>query len=133
MLMELAVAGVLVGALLVVCLQLVAAAAGQRRAADLRQCALLELGNVMEQVTARPWAELTAAALSREKLSPPAARQMPGAELKIEVFTPAGEPGTKRITAAIGWQDRSGQLFAPLTLTAWRHQILERRPNAGNR
>jgi hypothetical protein len=87
----------------------------------------------MEQVTARPWAELTTAALSREKLAPPAASRLPGATLKIEVFTPAGEPGAKRITAALGWQDRSGQLLAPLTLTAWRYQILERRRNAGKR
>ena len=72
MLMEVAVAGALVGTLLVVCLQLVSAAAAQRRAADQRQCALLELGNVMEQIAARPWAELTTAALSQEKLSPSA-------------------------------------------------------------
>ena len=125
MFIELVVAGAIVGTLLVVCLQLLSAAAAQRRAADQRQCALVELGNVMEQIAARPWAELTTAALSHEKLSPSADGQLPGAELKIEVFTSADEPGAKRITAALRWQDRSGQLLAPVTLTTWRYKITE--------
>jgi hypothetical protein len=128
MLLEMAVAAALVGALLVVCLQLLSAAVAQRRAADQRQFALVELGNVMEQVAARPWAELTTAALSREQLLVPAADgplQLPGAELKIEVSTPAGEPNAKRITAALRWQDRTGQLVKPRTLTTWRYKITD--------
>ena len=126
MMVEMVVAGAVVGALLVVCLQLLSAAVAQRRAADQRQCALVELGNVMEQIAARPWAELTTAALSQEKLSPSAERQLPGAELKIEVFASAGEPNAKRITAALRWRDRSGQLLAPATLTTWRYKIINR-------
>ncbi len=126
MLVELAVAGALVGTLLVVCLQLFSAAVAQRRAADLRQCALLELGNVMEHITARPWTKLTTALLSQEQLSPSAESQLPGAKLKIEVSTLAGEPDAKRITAALRWQDRSGQLVAPVTLTTWRYKIIDR-------
>lgn len=125
MLMELAVAVAIVGALLVLCLQLLSAAAAQRRVVDQRQCALLELGNVMEHIAARPWAELTTAALAQEKLSPPAGSQLPGAELKIEVSTSADEPSAKRITAALRWQDRSGQLLAPATLTTWRYKIID--------
>jgi hypothetical protein len=125
MLLELAVAGVLAGTLLVVCLQLLSAALAQRRAADQRQCALLELGNVMEQVAARPWAQLATSELSHEKLSPSASRQLPGAELKIEVSTPAGEPNAKRITATLRWQDRGGRLLAPVTLTTWRYQLAD--------
>ena len=79
----------------------------------------------MERVAARPWAELTTAALSQEKLSPSAAGQLPGAELKIEVSTSADEPNAKRITAALRWQDRSGQLVAPVTLTTWRYKIID--------
>lgn len=125
MMIELAVAGVLVGTLLVVCLQLLSAALAQRRAADQRQCALLELGNVMEQVAARPWTELTTAILSQEKLSPSADSQLPGAELKIEVSPLADEPNAKRIIAALRWQDRGGQLLAPVTVTTWRYRIVD--------
>ncbi len=123
-LVELAVAGAVVGALLIVCMQLLSAALAQRRAADQRQFALLELGNVIEQVAARPWGELTTAALSQEKLSPSAGRQLPGAELKIEVSASADDPGAKRITAALRWQDHGGQLVAPATLTTWRYKII---------
>jgi hypothetical protein len=126
MMIELAVAGALVGTLLVVGLQLIAAATAQHRAADQRQCALLELGNIMEQITARPWAELTTAALSKEKLSPSVGSQLPGAELKIEVSTSAADPDAKRIAVALRWQDRSGQFVAPVTLTTWRYKVLDR-------
>ena len=125
MLLELAVAGALVGTLLVVGLQLLSTAVAQRRAVDQRQCALLELGNVMEQIAACPWPKLTTPMLSREKLSASAARQLPGAELKIEVSTSTGQPNAKRITATLRWQDRSGQLTAPVTLTTWRYQIAD--------
>jgi type II secretory pathway pseudopilin PulG len=125
MMVELAVAGVLVGTLLVVGLQLLSAAMAQRRVADQRQCALLELGNLMEQIAARPWTELTTAALARERLSPSAVAQLPGAELKIEVSAPAHEPHAKRLTAALRWQGRSGQLLPPVTLTTWRYKIID--------
>jgi hypothetical protein len=124
MMVELAVAGTLVGALLVFGLQLLSAAVAQRRAADQRQWALVELGNVMEQVAARPWAELTTAALSKVRLSPSASSQLPGAELRIEVSTPADDPRAKRITATLRWQGRSGQPPAPVTVTTWRYKIM---------
>ena len=76
-------------------------------------------------IAARPWAELTTAALAGEKLSPSAAGQLPGAELKIEVSTVPSEPNAKRITATLRWQDRSGQLVAPVTLTTWRYKIAD--------
>ena len=83
---------------MVICLQVLSAALAQRRAADQQQCALFELGNVMERVAARRWTELTTAALVQEKLSSAAANQLPGAELKIEVAperanrTPSASP-----------------------------------------
>jgi hypothetical protein len=130
--MEVVVAGVLLGTLLVVCVQLLGAAAAQRRAADQRQCALAELANVMEQLAARPWTELTAAATAQEKLSTSAERQLPGAELTIEISTEAKEPDAKRITATLRWQGRSGQLLAPLTVATWRYRIGESKPKTEN-
>ncbi len=126
MLVEVVAASGIVAAVLVLCLQLLSAAAAQRRTADQRQCALLELGNVMEQVAARPWAELTTAAFAKKKLSPSAERQLPAAELKIEILASADEPNAKRIAVAVRWQDRSGQLLAPATLTTWRYKIMDK-------
>jgi Tfp pilus assembly protein PilV len=123
MMLEAIVAGVLLGTLLVVCLQLLSAVVVERRAADQRQLAVLELSNVMERVAARPWSELTPAAVAQEKLSPGASGQLPGGELKIEVSTDAKEPAAKHITATLRWQDRSGQLGTPLTLSTWKYRI----------
>jgi Tfp pilus assembly protein PilE len=125
MMVELAVAGALVGTLLVVCLQLFSATAAQRRVADQQQCALVELSNIMEQIAARPWSELTAAMLTQEKLPPMADSQLPGAELKIEISLLPDEPKAKRITATLRWKDRSGQLVAPVALTTWRYKIID--------
>lgn len=125
MMVELAVAGALVGTLLVVCLQLFSAAAAQRRVADQQQCALVELSNIMEQIAARPWSELTTAMLTQEKLPPMADSQLPGAELKIEVSLLPDEPKAIRITATLRWKDRSGQLVAPVALTTWRYKIID--------
>jgi len=123
MLAEVIVAAALLGTLLAVCLQLVAAAAAYRRAADQREAALAALGNVMERLAARPWSELTASAVAKEKLPPAVTAQLPRAVLKIDVAPPAAEPKARQITATLRWEDAKGQLAAPLRLTTWRYQI----------
>jgi hypothetical protein len=117
---ELVVAGALLGALLAVCLQLLAATAAQRRAAAQRQLAILEAGNVMERLAARPWAELTPQAVAAVQLAPSVRDRLPGAELKVEVSTPSAEPGAKRIVVSLHWQDRAGQSVSPVKITTWR-------------
>jgi hypothetical protein len=119
-LMELAVAGTLLGTLLVVCLQLLQATAAQRRTADQRQLALFELGNVLERLSARPWAELTPKSVAGEKPSAWLGNRLPGAELKIEVTTPASEPSAKRIVVSLRWQQRGGRYLPPVKITTWR-------------
>ena len=123
MMLEAIVAGVLLSTLLVVCLQMLAATVVQRRASDQRQCALLELSNIMERIAARPWADLTTAAAGQEKLSSLANGELPGAELTIEVSTDPKEPNAKRIAATLRWQDRSGRLGAPVTLSTWKYRV----------
>ncbi len=120
--LEMVVAATLLGTLLMVCLQLCVATAAQRRAAAQRQCAILELANAMERIAARPWNELTTAALAAERLSPSAVGQLPGVELKIDVSTPAAEPEAKRLVASIVWRDPGGRPLKPLTLTTWRYR-----------
>jgi hypothetical protein len=119
-LLELAVAGALLGTLLVVCLQLLQATAAQRRSADQRQLALIEVGNVLERLAARPWAELTPKSVANEKPSAWLGNRLRGAELKIEVTTPAGEPDVKRIAVSLRWQDRNGRYLPPIGITTWR-------------
>jgi hypothetical protein len=122
MILELVAASALLGTLLIVCLEMFSAVAAQRRAADQRNCALVELGNVMERLAARPWPELTTSALAGQRLSDWATGQLPGAELQTEVSTPPGEPSVKRITVTLRWEDRSRRLVAPLRLTTWKYR-----------
>jgi hypothetical protein len=116
---ELIVAAALLGTLLVVCLQLVAATSVQGRVAEQRRLAAIELGNVMEHLAARPWAELTPQ-MAAPSLSPSVRNRLPGAELKVEVTTPSGEPEARRIVVLLRWQDRAGQLISPMAITTWR-------------
>ncbi len=137
-LLELAVAGALLGALLVVCLQLIGAMAAQRRAADQRRLAVVEVGNILERLAARPWDELTSKNVGqemeeKEKLSPQAASRLPGAELKIEVTQPAKEPDARRIVVSLRWQDAAGVLLPPVRIATWRYcEKNEKKPLAAS-
>lgn len=125
MLLEVIVAGTLLATLLAICVQLLSAAADQRHVADQRQCAIEELANLIERITALPWTDLTEATGAEETISPSAESQLPGAELKIEIVPSPEEPDAKRITASLRWQNRNGQYLAPLTVTTWRYRISE--------
>ena len=122
MLLETIVAGIVLGMLLTVSLQLLSAASAQRRAADQRRCAIRELDNIMERVTARPWTELTDALAKQEKLSSAAVQELPDAELKLEIVAEAKESNAKRITASLRWRDRADNFIVPLQLTTWRYK-----------
>ena len=122
MLMEMIVACAILGVLLTVSLQLLAGLAAQRRAADQRQLASIEIGNVMDRVASRGWAELTQASVARETLAESVRRQLPGAELKIEVSVLPKEPEVKRIFVSLTWRDRAGQPLPPLQVVTWKNR-----------
>jgi type II secretory pathway pseudopilin PulG len=118
-LFELVAAAAVLGALLVVCVQLLAATTQQRRIADQRQLALLEVQNTIERLAARPWNELTPQTAAG-KLSPALSRRLPDAELKVEVTASVAEPQAKRIAVSLRWKDYSGQFTKPVTIVTWR-------------
>jgi hypothetical protein len=121
-LVELAAAAGLLGMLLAVSLQLLAAAAAQRQAVDQRQLAIFEASNVLERIAGRPWSDLTPQALAAEKPSAEVLKEMPEAELNVEMATPSTEPNAKRITVSLRWQDRNGQFLPPVKLTTWKYK-----------
>ena len=124
MLLETAVACVLLAALAGVCLKSFAAAAAQRLAIDQRQIALRAAANLLEKLTALPWDDIDKAAdksfsESSQKALP---EELDGAEIKIEVVPAAGEPAAKRLAVSIRWQDKDNQWVEPVRLTAWRYK-----------
>jgi hypothetical protein len=134
-LLEMAVAGVLLLALMLLCVRYFAVTAAQRRALDHRQAALVEAANVMERVTARPWSDLTTEGLAKISLSPETKMALPDGELKIDLADVDARPSppaplpkgegkleAKRITVTIRWQDDQGQWSQPVWLAAWRYR-----------
>jgi hypothetical protein len=113
---------VLLGAAAALMAQTLGGVAQQRRAADQQALALQEAANLMEQVSAIPYAELTRERAADLRLSDLARRQLPGVRLDVAVAALADEPAGKEIRVALRWLDRSGQYGTPLQLTAWRHQ-----------
>jgi Tfp pilus assembly protein PilE len=124
MLLETAVACVLLAALAGVCLKSFAAAAAQRLAIDQRQIALREAANLMEKLTAIPWDEVdkTADKPFVEAAQKSLPKELDDAELKVEVTPAEGEPAAKRLAVTIRWQDKDNQWVQPVRLTAWRYK-----------
>src|SRR5687767_8593139 len=92
-----------------------------QRDADLRQIALLEASNVLEQITALPFDALDAQRAQESGLSDHA-RQLLGADaLKVDVQSVNEEPPAKRVTVAVHYKEsKTGQ--GSVRLTAWVFQ-----------
>jgi len=120
--LELLVAGAALATLMAVCLQMLSAAAAQRRAAEDRQTAIREAANLMERLGTVPFDRLTPGGVGAVRLSGEARRGLPGGELEIQLSSPPGQPDAKRIVVLLRWQDRTGRFLRPVRLVAWRYR-----------
>jgi hypothetical protein len=125
---ELAMAGAMLTIAMTLTVKVLGYAGLQRRSADQRQRAILEVANIMERITAEPFDDITAERARRLSISPGAAGSLPGAALAVEVAEeqPAPDRPAKRIAVRLRWRDRSGEWKAPVRLTTW---IERRRPS----
>jgi hypothetical protein len=124
MLLETAVACVLLAALAGVCLKSFAASAAQRLAIDQRQIALRQAANILEQLTAIPWDDVDKAADKSfaEAATKALPKELDGGEVGVEVAPAAGNPAAKRLAVTIRWKDKDDQWIEPVRLTAWRYR-----------
>jgi hypothetical protein len=125
---ELAMAAVMLSIVMTLTVKVLGYAGQQRRSADQRQRAILEVANVMERITADPFGQITADRARRLTISPAAAGSLDGSELAVEVTEEQPGPGrsAKRIAIRLRWKGRSGEWEAPVRLTTW---IERRRPS----
>lgn len=123
-LLETMVAGILVVAMMTVCLQMLRATAAQHRATEDRQMAIQEAANLMERLSTRPWDELTPQNVQQMQLSPQARRTLIDAELEIQLNRPPDDPAAKRITVSVRWSNRSGKAARTVRLVAWRYRTI---------
>lgn len=120
--LEMTVAGILLVALMALCLQMFGLTARLRSATRQRQAAVEEADNLLERLAARPWEELTPEAVGRLGLSPQGRSRLPGGELHVEVDTPPQEPAAKRIRVSVRWRDGRDKWLPPIRLVAWKYQ-----------
>ena len=104
-------------------LKLLATVAHERRAADHRQRAALEVANLMERITAYPFDRVTPELARGMTVSETARQSLSDAELAIDVkpgeVVPANNRDGRRISITLRWREPSGQWQHPVRLTSW--------------
>lgn len=100
--------------------QILAVIAHQRREIDRRSTAMREAGNVMEEIAACPWSELTREKLSALSLSDECRMVLREPRLRIAIDPEPARAG-KHIRIEIDWLATQDQRALPLRLAAWRY------------
>jgi Tfp pilus assembly protein PilV len=128
LLVEVAMAGVLLMIAMTLTVKVTGLVALERRASERRQRAGLEAANLMERITAYPFDEVTPELAARMTLSPAAAQSLPNPELAVDVARSEPAPGrsAKRIAIKLRWRGRDGEWVAPVRLTSWIERKRER-------
>ncbi len=118
-LVELIVAGVLLAMTMTLSVQMLSSVAQQRRQARQRQIATAEAANLMERITAQPYASITQDALQSWKLPDELDRRLPNAELEITTEETTQPPAGKRIHVTISWRNSKDAPAFTIGLTGW--------------
>jgi prepilin-type N-terminal cleavage/methylation domain-containing protein len=124
-LVELAVTTALLGVLLTVITQSMAAVERHMRRTDERTQFLRIVENLMEEVTLGEWDEIDEGRIKTLTLPEDARRRWPNAELTGEVVAETEPAAAKRVTLSL--RRSPGPRERPVTLTAWVYQAPETR------
>jgi hypothetical protein len=120
MLVEILMAGVLVGLSMAMTVKLLSTTVNQRRLAERRGWAIQESANVMERLTALPFPLLnTASARKEAKLSASAEAVLPGGRVEVEVREVDDGVAMKRIHVDVIWHGPSKLSEPPVRLTSF--------------
>jgi len=121
---EATMAIVMATAVIVGAVQILAVVSHQRRDIDRRSMAVREAGNLLEEIAARPWDELTEEQLAALTLSGECRAVLREPRLRIAV-DPEPEGAGKHISVEIDWLTGQDQRALPLRLAAWRYPTRE--------
>jgi len=121
LIVEVAMATVLLLITMTLTVKVLGWVAHERRSAERRQRALMEVANVMERITAYPFDEVTPGLARRFKLSETARELLPESELALDVRDGAPAEGrtARRIAIRLRWRGTTGEWDAPVRLTSW--------------
>jgi type II secretory pathway pseudopilin PulG len=119
-LVEAGVALVVVAAAGLALVQLVALAARQQRAAEIRLLAVQEVANQAERVALRNWDEAAVGQATSWEPGPELAERARRPACRMTVTEEAGPPPARRILLQVDWLDAAGQRVSPVELTVWK-------------
>jgi hypothetical protein len=122
LLVDLLMAAAVLGIALAVSVHLIGRLAIERRALDRRQFAVVAAGNVLERAAARPYVEVTAAALAEDTVDHTTARMLVRPRLAVHVRE-SERPAGKWITVEVRWPGVGGIDERPVRLTTWRARL----------
>lgn len=128
LLVEVTMSSVLLVIVMVLTVKVLGWVALERRGVERREQAVLEVANLMERVTARPYDAVTPGLARELAETARAAESLPDADLKIDIAEsqPGAGRSAKRIAIQLRWRDQSGEWTGPVHLTSW---IESRRKN----
>ncbi len=123
---ELVVTSILLGAVFSSLAPILGSVNRLRQSGERRQLALLEVANLMEELSTRPWAQLTAEGTEGIVLSDAVAAALPDAELAIRITPEDSEVAAdaievRRIEISLRWREQGEQFIAPVRLVTWRY------------
>ena len=127
-LIELIATCILLGVVFSVSIPLLTVVAHERRSVEQRQFALQHAANLLERATTKSWSDLPVG--NQELADAPVDVQtlLPGLERQVEVAELPETLRSKQVTVSIRWKSRTGQLVAPIRLSAWVYPIGEGQP-----
>lgn len=117
--MEMMVAGVLLMTVTMIVVPAIYWVHRERRQTEYRQIAIVEVENLMERVVGLPFNEINQTKVDKLVLSESALRQLPSADLQIEISESGELPFMKKIQIQLGWNDHHGMNVVPVRLTSW--------------
>jgi type II secretory pathway pseudopilin PulG len=117
LLLELLVAGALLGIVMSAAIPTLGWIVRQRKFNQERQAAVLEVGNLLERLTMLEWNDLTPERAAQFKLSEPLEKQLAEPQLTVAVDTE--DDDAKRVLITLAWQIGPGRAAPPLRLAAW--------------
>ena len=118
-LLELVVAGVLLGVVMSAAVPALRWVGRQRTSARQRQAAQLEVGNLLEELTALDWNDLTPERAALVKLSEELHDQLHESKLEVAVQGDGNDETEKQIRIELSWNIAPGRPAPPVRLSAW--------------
>ena len=119
---ELMVALFIMTTAMVAIVQLLAAAAGQRRTIEQRRVALAEVANEAERAALISWDDSAPDKLTTWQPSAELKATLPQATCTAEVTEEAGTPAARRIRLSVAWPNAVGQMGDPVAVSLWKFQ-----------